>query len=185
MSPRIATLRDSWSEPRPVPLPSATTPRILADANGGIYAFWLQGSTEEGQAAAQGPEEAVAWPLMYSQLATDGTSWLPPVILAESSANFDVTTDAAGALYLDYLPTTLYRRLLLLGLLYRDHLMDTLYLYLVYQNNLLLLYHTLFCQIYRVILLVYFRRYCLLLLCHSNLHWHLLIYESYLLNYRS
>jgi hypothetical protein len=101
----IVTLRDSWSEPRPVLLPSATTPRILADANGRVFAFWLQESAEEGQASAQRAEEAVAWPLMYSQLATDGTAWLPPVILAESGTSFDVTADAAGALYLAYVQT--------------------------------------------------------------------------------
>jgi hypothetical protein len=101
----IVTLRESWSEPRSVPLPAATTPRILADASGRVHAFWLQEATKEGQAAEQTAEEAKVWSLMYSQLATGATAWLPPVILAESSADFDVATDAAGVLYLAYVQT--------------------------------------------------------------------------------
>lgn len=96
----ILALHDSWSEPRPVPLPAPTTPRILADATGGVHAFWLQQPTKEQQAAAAGKPQT--WPLMHSRLASDATGWLPAVTLAESAVTFEVAADAAGALQVAY-----------------------------------------------------------------------------------
>jgi hypothetical protein len=96
----IATTEESWSEPRPVPLPVTTTPRILADAAGRVHAFWLEQPTGDQAAAAGGKPQAR--PLMYSRLASDAASWLPTVTLAESAATFHVAADATGALHLAY-----------------------------------------------------------------------------------
>jgi hypothetical protein len=101
----IETLRDSWSEPRPLPLPATTTPQILSDARGRVHAFWFQESTAGQRASAPRLENAGGQSLMYSQMATDAASWLPPAILAESATSFDVTTDAAGVLHLAYVQT--------------------------------------------------------------------------------
>jgi hypothetical protein len=96
----ISTVRERWSEPRPLPIAANTTPQIFADAAGGVHALWLNVAT--GQAIA---EQALAIPLMHSRLAADGTAWSSPEVLAESAASFDVTTDASGELHLAYIHT--------------------------------------------------------------------------------
>ena len=99
----IVTTVDSWSEPRPVPLPATTTPRIVADAGGRVHAFWLQQPTKEQLQAAAGKPQVS--PLMYSQLASGAATWLPSTILAESASSFDVATDPYGAVHLAYITT--------------------------------------------------------------------------------
>ena len=96
----LVTTYDAWSDPRPIPLPAASTPRILADTAGGVHAFWLQRPT--GDESSDEDEEAQGWPLLSSQLASDATTWLPTMSLAESAASYDVATDASGAFHLVY-----------------------------------------------------------------------------------
>jgi hypothetical protein len=95
----LMTTQDSWSEPRTVPLAATSMPEILADAAGGIHAFWLQESIQDGSEEGWVQD----WPLLYSQLASDTTTWLPSMALAESAASYDVATDASGAFYLAYI----------------------------------------------------------------------------------
>jgi hypothetical protein len=112
----ITTFREVWAEPRSVPIllpetvmegaedivvytPIETMPRIVADATGGIHAFWL---TEPDERAAA-DEAVVLRPLMHSRLEADETAWTSPVILSGSVASFDVATDASGTLHLAYI----------------------------------------------------------------------------------
>ena len=44
----IVVTNEIWSEPRPIPIPAQTMPRILADATGRIHAFWLAGEAGMG-----------------------------------------------------------------------------------------------------------------------------------------
>ncbi len=92
----LVTLLDSWSEPRPVPLP-ATSPWIVSDAGGRVHALWLH--VTQPQATGEEPSRQ----LLYSRLAADGAAWSSPVILAESILVLDVTADTTGGLHLAYL----------------------------------------------------------------------------------
>ncbi|MBN1659122.1 MAG: exo-alpha-sialidase [Anaerolineae bacterium] len=95
----ISISRELWSEPRTVPLPATTTPRIVADLTGCVHAFWV--ATPEAQEADEGG--TVAGPLMYSQLRPGSTIWSEPSLLSAWSLVFEVALDAAGALHLAYL----------------------------------------------------------------------------------
>jgi len=97
----ITTMSTTWSEPRPVPLLAATTPRILVDARGTVHAFWL----EEPSSEMARTSETGGRPLLHSRLSADEAAWSPPNILSESAVDFAVAADAAGALHLAYIHT--------------------------------------------------------------------------------
>ncbi|HSJ54486.1 MAG TPA: hypothetical protein VLC52_12165, partial [Anaerolineae bacterium] len=95
----VVTFRDSWLEPRPVPLAASSTPWILSDAHGRVHALWLE------VAEPQVDGEEAGGRLLYSRLAADGTGWSSPVVLAESALAFDVAAGSSGSLHLAYLLT--------------------------------------------------------------------------------
>ncbi|MBN1657995.1 MAG: exo-alpha-sialidase [Anaerolineae bacterium] len=95
----ISSSREIWSEPRAVPLPATTPPRIVADLAGRVHAFWLV--EPEGREADE--REMVAGPLMHSLLRAGSTVWSEPSPLSTKSLAFEVTVDTAGTLHLAYL----------------------------------------------------------------------------------
>jgi hypothetical protein len=99
-----------WLEPRHVLGAMRTTPRLLVDTAGQLHAFWF----DAGQGESQDRQ------LLYSRLASDTSTWLPPMVIAPSVVDFDVQADGKGRLHLAYLsnidlplaaPGAYYRRL--------------------------------------------------------------------------
>ena len=88
----------TWSDPLPAPIRSEsleTTPNIVVNANGWLYAFWLEPDLEIQNESN----------LLYSQMLLGSTEWTSPTTIAQSAVDFDISLSASGGVNLAYIRT--------------------------------------------------------------------------------